>query len=101
METPFQKVQDIKFVNSIKDGASLLLDLADRNLGLQKEWNNLFGGASRLETAIFEGQNEGIVKQDIADALSVLSALNTWLDTDSNRSMLEKIRVAFSFPPRF
>jgi hypothetical protein len=103
METTYQKNQDISFINSIRSLSSSLLDIADKALGLQKEWNGLFGGESRLNAEVFETSNAGIVKQDIADALSVLTALNTLLDTDTNRAMVEKIRVALNngLLPRF
>jgi len=92
METPYQIAQDISFINRIRSLVTEVLSAADISPALFNEKNALFGGADRLSSLAFINENEGLVKADIMTALDVLIAINSLIDTGSNRGYLETVR---------
>ena len=78
MESQIQ--QDLGFIKDIRKESTSLLNVADKVLGLQKEWNSCFGGETKLGTASFKGEHDGLAKTDIEKGVTALIDLNTWLD---------------------
>ena len=83
--------QDESFISDARNAATKVVSAAQNGTIIQVQWNTLFGGVLRLGVESFTGNNEGLAKADIEAALNVLTALNTWLDSDSRRSALMKI----------
>jgi hypothetical protein len=88
----YDLTQDQQFIKDVRDFSSVLLQVADKGLALQEEWNSNFGGAGRLQSGSFLGNDSGLNKTDISNGLSVIYGLNAWLDTNTQRVEVEKLR---------
>lgn len=80
------------YITKVRTKATTLLELTDELLGINLEWNSFFGAAAALVPEHFIEGNEGLVKADIESVITTFTSLQTFLNSESNRAFLEKIR---------
>jgi hypothetical protein len=86
-----QLQQDQQYIALIRTWATYSIHAANVGNVANAEWNNLYGGASRLVPTSFIGNDDGLTKEQIGLAKDVLYQLNAWLDSDSRRAALMAI----------
>jgi len=88
--------QDRLFIQFIRTWATTALGVADAGVEANGDWNGMYGGGGRLDS--FTGDDEGLDKDDIGNAKSVLYALNAWLDEGGYSRRTYLLTVCYQNP---
>jgi hypothetical protein len=78
-----QQIQDIHFINNIRNAATQIIDAANTALVARSEWLPTFAAGNRLGVDTFLDENLGLDKTKISNGLDIMSDFNTWLDAEN------------------